>query len=151
MTRASYEVTLTEVVPKYASLEVLGERLRTEYAVEMDGHDTMERTRVALMGRTETRVDTSHEVRVALLILQDGKVALLDGVAGLALPDSRGAGEDLARERLRELLSLDGGIIDLDLIGFAPMKRGGIPSRGLVARAAADGRRLAWPDLGPTR
>ena len=125
VTRAFYEITLTEIVPKYASLEVLGERLRREYAIEMDGHDTRERIRVALMGSTETLVDTPHEVRVALLILQDGKVALLNGEKGLRLPDSRGAGEDLARECLGELLSLDDGIVDLDLIGFAPMRKGG--------------------------
>ena len=125
VTRAFYEITLTEVMPGRRSLEALGQRLRTEHKIEMDGHDSLERMRVALTGTTETRVEIPHEVRVALLILQDGKVALLDGKKGLTLPDTHGAGEELAREFLQELLALDSGGVELDLIGFAPPRKGG--------------------------
>ena len=125
VTRASYEITLMEVTPGRTSLEALGQRLRTKHSIEIDGHDTSERMRVALTGTTETRIETPHEARVALLILQDGKVALLDGKTGLTLPCTRGAGEELAREFLRELSALDSGGVELDLIGFAPMRGGG--------------------------
>ena len=124
-TRAFYELTLTEVTPGRRSLEAVGQRLRTDHRIEVDGHDTVERMRVALTGPTETRVEISHEVRVALLLLQDGKIALVEGKKGLTLPDTRGAGEELAREFVQELLALEGVGVELDLIGFAPMRKGG--------------------------
>ena len=125
VTRTFYEITLTEATPGRRSLEAVGERLRTDHRIEIDGHDPLERIRVALTRPTETRVEITHEVCVALLILQDGRVALLDGKKGLTLPDARGAGEEIAREFASELLALDTGSVELDLIGFAPMRKGG--------------------------
>lgn len=125
VTRAFYAITLTELAAGRMSLEAVGEKLRTDHRVESDGHDGVERMHVALTGSADSRVEIAHEVRVAPLILQDGKVALMESRDGLRLPDTRGAGEELAREFLGELLSLDGGGVELDLIGFAPMQIGG--------------------------
>jgi polyphosphate kinase len=125
LTRALNEISLTELGQGRPGLEALADRLRTEHGIANDGMDTLERVRSMLRGSAAPKpVDMPREVRVAILLLRGGRVALTEGPAGLALPTARGAGEDLAREYLGDTLSTPDPDGDLELIGFAPSKAG---------------------------
>ncbi|MEJ2207046.1 MAG: polyphosphate kinase 1 [Gemmatimonadota bacterium] len=125
LTRAVNEISLTELGPGRPTLEALADRLRAEHGVSNDGMDTLERVRSVLDESASPKpAETPREVRVAMLLLRGGSVALTEGSGGLALPTARGAGEDLAREYLGELLSAPEPEADLELIGFAPSKGG---------------------------
>ena len=72
---------------------ILGNRLRRDHDIDNDGLDTFERVRQALSGRVDpNKVEVPHDVLVALLLLKDGKVALVEGRDGLTLPRTRGSG-----------------------------------------------------------
>jgi polyphosphate kinase len=127
ITRGFQEVTLVELSSGRTTLEALGDRLRTAHGVTSDGMETFGRIRQALVApKGAPRAEMPHDVRVALMILRDWEVGLVEGSDGLTLPSTRGSGEDLAREYLREVQGSDlGGGNDLDLVGFATARRGG--------------------------
>ena len=127
VTRAFQEVTITEVSRGKTSLEALGSRLRNEYDIVSDGLDTFERVRTALVARQgPPRPEAPHDVRVAIMLMKDWEMALVEGPTGLALPSARGSGEELAREYLAELHGVAAaGPLDVDLVGFATARRGG--------------------------
>jgi len=125
-TRAFQEVTVTEIAAGATPLETLGNRLRTAFGIDSDGLDTFERVRKALGGSADaTKPEVPHDVLVALLLLKDGKVALVEEREGFTLPRARGSGEELAKEYLAEVLNQDAQNLDVDLVGFAPMRGGG--------------------------
>jgi polyphosphate kinase len=125
LTRALNEISLTELGQGRPTLEALADRLRSEHGIGNDGMDTLERVRTMLEGSASPKpVEVPREVRVAVLLLRGGRVALTESPAGLVLPTARGAGEDLAREYLGDLLSAPDPDADLELIGFAPSKAG---------------------------
>lgn len=127
VTRAFREVTIIEVSRGSTNLETLGERLKDEYQVAADGLDSYERIRQALVDPAgAVRPEAPQDVRVAMMILRDWEIALVDEPEGLTLPTARGSGEEIAREYLGELGQ--GGArngADLDLVGFATSRRGG--------------------------
>jgi polyphosphate kinase len=127
VTRAFQEVTLVELSSGRTTLEMLGDRLRTRYGVTSDGLETYGRIRRTLLAPDGApRPEVPHDVRVALMILRDWEIGLVEGPDGLTLPTTRGSGEELAGEYLGELQG--GGAEsghDLDLVGFATARRGG--------------------------
>jgi len=125
-TRAFKEVTLVEHGPSGTTLDTLAERLRAQHGLENDGLGTYERVRGALVSAGgEARVEAPHDVRIALILLHDWSVALVESPEGLTLPGARGAGEDIAREYLGELRGAAGReAADLDLVGFTAPRRG---------------------------
>ena len=127
VTRGFQEVTLVELSSGRTTLEILADRLRTAHGVTSDGMETFGRIRQALVApEGAPRAEMPHDVRVALMILRDWEVGLVEGPHGLTLPSTRGSGEDRAREYLREVQGSDlGGGHDLDLVGFATARRGG--------------------------
>jgi polyphosphate kinase len=127
VTGAFQEITITEVSRGHVGLEALAERLRDDYGIVADGRDTYERIRGALMApKGAPRPETPHDVRIALMMMRDWEVALVDDPDGLKLPTARGTGEEIAREYLAEIGG-EGGPeeADLDLVGFATARRGG--------------------------
>jgi len=127
VTRTFQEVTITEVSRGPINLETLGSRLRRDHDIVTDGLDTYERLRAALIPREgAARPEVPQDVRVSIMLLRDWEVALVEEPTGLALPNARGSGEELAREFLMELAGIDSaGALDLDLVGFAIARRGG--------------------------
>jgi polyphosphate kinase len=127
VTRAFLEVTLVELRSGKTTLEALGDRLRTSHGVTSDGLVSFDRIRKALIGAEGApRAEVPHDVRVALMILRDWEAALVEGPGGLTLPNTRGSGEEVARQFLKEIHGGDlGSGHDLDLVGFATARRGG--------------------------
>jgi polyphosphate kinase len=125
--RAFQELTIVEIGgPAKVSLEYLANQLHAREGVSGDGMDTLERARPAPdQGATTTRADSPHDVRVALLLIRRGEVALADGPSGLVLPSSRGSGEELANELLVDFYGSPDVDTELELVGFAPSKGGG--------------------------
>jgi polyphosphate kinase len=121
------EVTLVELTSGKTSLEELGDRLRAGHGIISDGVDTCGRIRQALEAtRGATRPEVAQDVRVALMILKDWDVMLVEGPDGLTLPNARGSGEDIAAEYLADLWHLEAEAgLELDLVGFATARRGG--------------------------
>ena len=126
VTREFQEVTIVELTSGKVTLESLADRLRADHGVTSDGRDTYHRIRQALVAPTGApRPETPHDVRVALMLLHDWEIALVDGPGGFMLPNARGSGEDLAAEFLREVRGDESAGGGLDLIGFATARRGG--------------------------
>jgi hypothetical protein len=125
--REYQEVTIVELTRGRTTLEELGARLGAEHGIASDGMDTFRRIQRTLMeSGGVARPEVPNDVRVALLVLRDWEVALVEGVDGLALPHALGSGEDIAREYLAELQGRESGPhLDLDLVGFAAARRGG--------------------------
>ena len=126
VTRALQEVTITEVSKGPTSLEVLGARLRDAYGVGWDGFLTYGRVRSWLGPKSVLAPEPPADVRVALMMMRDWEVALVEAPTGFQLPSARGSGEELAREYLAEISgngAPDGA--ELDLVGFATARRGG--------------------------
>lgn len=125
--RAFTEVTLLELSSGKTTIEELGDRLRTLHGITSDGRDTYGRIRAQLSGSPGApRPESPNDVRVSLMIMRDWEVALVPGPGGLVFPNSRGSGEEIAREFLAELEGASNpNRIDLDLIGFATARRGG--------------------------
>jgi polyphosphate kinase len=120
-------LTLLELGPSSVSLEVLGERARTQHGADNDARDTQELVREALAGgeaAAARRALIPHDVRAALLVLRGGEVALVDRVKGLTLPSTQGSGEEVAREYLGRFLG-DPPDSEIELVGFAPTRHGG--------------------------
>jgi len=125
--RAFQEVTITELSRGATDLEVLAARLRDDYRIVGDGRGTYERVLGALIKPTgPSQTDMPYDVRVALMLLRDWEIALVDEPDGLRLPTSRGTGEEIAREYLVEVGgpgAAEGA--ELDLVGFATARHGG--------------------------
>lgn len=120
------EVTITEVSSGKTTLEELGDRLCTDSGIVPDGVDTFRRVRRALVAEEGApRPEIPHDVRVALLLMHEGCVALVEGGEGFMLPSARGSGEDLAREFLTELTPSPSARPDVDLVGYGTARRGG--------------------------
>jgi polyphosphate kinase len=126
-TRAFHCITLTELVNGAAGLEALATRIRTGHGIESDGLDLCNRIRSALAGSAQTvLLEAATDARVAVLVLHDWEVALVDGPYGLTLPSAPGSGEEVARDRLQEMrYGRAGDVLDVDLLGFAPARAGG--------------------------
>jgi hypothetical protein len=126
-TREFQEVTIVEITSGRTTLEELGGRLQREHGVVSDGMDTFRRIRKNLFAREGApRPEVPNDVRVALLVMRDWEMALVEGVDGFTLPHARGSGEAIASEFLAELMgerSAQG--LDLDLVGFTTARRGG--------------------------
>ena len=127
ITREFREVTIVQVKSGKTTLEELGDRLRTNHGITADGLDTFGRVRRRLVApQGAERPEVAHDVRVALLIMKDWHVALVEGPDGFALPSARGSGEDIARDFLAELRGIESKPgLDLDLVGFSTARRGG--------------------------
>lgn len=125
--RAQAEVTLLELTSGKTTIEELGDRLRTLHGITSDGRDTFSRIRDELSASEGApRAESPNDVRVSIMIMRDWEVALVPGPHGLVLPNSRGSGEEIAREFLAELEGVSNpSRIDLDLVGFATSRRGG--------------------------
>lgn len=125
--REFQEVTIVELTSGRVTLEALADRMRADHGVTSDGMDTYRRIRQALVAPVGApRPETPHDVRVALLLLHEWDVALVEGPDGFTLPTARGSGEDIAREFLGEMNGADPSAgSTLDLIGFATARRGG--------------------------
>jgi polyphosphate kinase len=123
--RTYREVSLTELAPGEAGLESMAAWGRDRHGLEGDGLSAYERTkRLLAAGEGGPRVDVANDVRIALILLHGGNVALVDSEGGLALPTTRGSGEDLVREYLAEVLGSAGAEAqELDLVGFATPRR----------------------------
>lgn len=125
--RAFAEVTVLELTSGKTTIEELSDRLRTQHGITSDGRDTYSRIRAEL-STTEgaPRAEVPHDVRVSLMIMRDWSVALVEGPDGLVFPNSRGSGEEIAREFVAEVEGMtEDARIDLDLVGFATARRGG--------------------------
>lgn len=121
------EMTILQLGPSKVSLEVLGERARTDYGAETDGRDTQQRVREALAGgeaAAARRALIPNDVRAAVLVMRGGEVALVDGPGGVTLPSAQGSGEEAAEEYLGQFLG-EAPDCDLELVGFAPTRHGG--------------------------
>jgi polyphosphate kinase len=125
--REFLEVTIVELARGKTTLETLGGRLGTDHGIASDGMDTFRRIqRVLLDASGVPRAEVPNDVRVALMVLRDWEVALVEGVDGLTLPHALGSGEEIAREYLAELQGGESPAgLDLDLVGFATARRGG--------------------------
>ncbi len=126
VTRTFQEITLLEDAGARTPLDVLAARILAQHRVEGDGLSTYERVRAALVGgAAPARSEVTHDVRVAILLLHDWSVALIESSEGLTLPLARGSGEDLAREYVKELRG-EGArdSLDLDLVGFTTPRAG---------------------------
>jgi polyphosphate kinase len=149
--RTLQEVTVTELARGKVNLEALGSRLRSEYQIESDGKDTMERVRAALVpAKGAPRPEIPHDVRVALMIFHEWSVALVEAPQGFALPTARGSGEEIAREYLGEITGVDDSVgLDLDLVGFATARRGGSDLEVWMHEGRGQGRveGLVWLPL----
>jgi polyphosphate kinase len=118
---------LSELRPGTPSLEALVERARHEHGLVHDGMDTLERVRSALGSAAEARGGMApREVRVTLIVVRGGEVALVPTADGLGLPSTRGSGEDIAREYLADVVGRAEAECDLDLVGFSPTWHGGV-------------------------
>jgi polyphosphate kinase len=152
-TRSFREVTLIEHGPSATSLDTLAGRLREQYGIENDGMGTLERARGALVeARGEGRQEAPHDVRIALFLLYQGDVGLVDDAEGLRLPGARGSGEEIAREYLSEIRKPAArGAVDLDLVGFTTPRRGGSDLEVWLHEIPGSARRpegLVWLPLG---
>jgi len=127
VTRAFREVTITELARGGPGIETLAARARSRHGLEGDGSSSYERMKRLLSeSAAGTVADTTHDVRVAFLLLHGWNVALVEEGPALALPRARGSGEPLAREFLGELVgsqASDGA--DVDLVGFVTPRTGG--------------------------
>ena len=126
VTRTFQELTLTELSQGPVQLETLAGRLAADHGIEADGLDTYGRVSSWFEGpEGAPRLDTTPDVRLALLLMRRGEVALVESERGLVPPSTRGSGEDLALEYLREIRGSEAGDTpELDLVGFAPVGRG---------------------------
>ena len=123
--RAFHELAVLELAPSPGGLEALADHLRVHAGLESDGRTCYDRVLTALGGhRLEEHVGVPRDVRIALLLLRAGEVALAPGPLGLTLPSAPGSGEERAHDLLRDLVG-ERGAADLDLVGFAPARRGG--------------------------
>ena len=120
------EVTITETGKGRTTLEVLAARLRDRYGVENDGLGTLERVRRFFTADDQgPRDEARHHLRVALIVLRDRRIALVDSPTGLRLPSTQGSGEELAHEFLSEICGgQPGETLELDLVGFATPRIG---------------------------
>jgi hypothetical protein len=126
-TRGLHSLDLSELRGGTPSLEALVERARHEHGLVHDGMDTLERVRSALGSAAEARgAGAPREVRVTLIIVRGGEVALVPTPDGLGLPSTRGSGEDIAREYLADVKGHAEPECDLDLVGFSPTWQGGV-------------------------
>jgi len=124
--RAFQEVTVIELSKGGTTLEEIGDRLCSDIGIVPDGLDTYRRIRRALVAAEGApRPEIPNDVRVALLLMHEGAVALVEHAAGFTMPTARGSGEDLAREFLRELAHGATSRPDLDLVGYGTARRGG--------------------------
>lgn len=124
--REFQEITLVELTSGELTLEELGDRLRVEHGFRSDGMDTIGRVRTSIVaadGRSQPAVP--EDVQVALMLMRDWEVALVEGPQGLTLPSSRGSGEEIAREYLHDVTGSEGAGADLDLVGFAAARKAG--------------------------
>ena len=121
------EITLVELTSGKTTLDTLGSRLESEYGIASDGKDTLRRIEAALVGRRGVPApEVPNDVRVALMMMREWDIALVEGVDGLTLPNARGSGEEIALEYLAELCGRDSVRgLDVDLVGFATARRGG--------------------------
>jgi polyphosphate kinase len=118
-------VTLVEHGTSPTSLDALAERLRAQHGLENDGCSSYERICAALLGEEcEASPDAPHDVRIALVLLHDWSVALVDSPEGLVLPSARGSGDVIAREFLGEICGATREKLDLDLVGFTTPRKG---------------------------
>jgi len=125
--RTHREVTLTELTPGGGGLESLAAAALRRHGLEGDGLSIYERMK-ALLAEVESgqRADVTHDVRIALLLVHGWNVALVETDTGLAVPGTRGSGEDLVREYLAEVLgSGRSESPELDLVGFATPRKAG--------------------------
>jgi polyphosphate kinase len=143
VTRAFQELSIVEHGESRVGLDALASRLRAAHGLQNDGLVTYERIRGALRGGVgPARVEVQHDVRVMMIVLHDWSVALVESPAGLTLPSSRGSGEDLAREYVRDLEGEAGGESpDLDLVGFTTPRTGDGDLEVWLHEMSAVGRR----------
>ena len=124
--REFQEITLVELTSGKITLEELGDRLRVDHGFVSDGMDTIRRVQTALVdSNSRTQVSVPEDVQVALMLMRDWEVALVEGQQGLTLPSSRGSGEEIAREYLMDVTGQEGSEADLDLVGFAASRKAG--------------------------
>ena len=155
-TRGLHAIDLSELRRGTPSLETLVEQARHEHGLVHDGMDTLERVRSALGSTAEARgAGAPREVRVTLIILSGGDVALVRAADGLGLPSTRGSGEDIAREYLADLMGRAEAECDLDLVGFSPTWLGGVDLEVWLHQCAppkeekaAPGSEISWIPLG---
>ncbi len=120
------EVTLVELTRGGTTLESLGSRLESEHGITSDGKDTFRRIEQEASGRRGIPLpDPPNDVRVGLMLVRDGSVALVEGAGGLMLPNARGSGEEIAQEFLSEFRGRPAELFEMDLVGFAAARRGG--------------------------
>jgi len=127
LAREFQEITIVELASGKTTLEALGARLESDHGISSDGKDTLRRVEESLSGRRGAPLpEVPNDVRVALMLMRDWDVALVEGDDGFTFPHARGSGEDIAREYLAELQGRgsDRGL-DIDLVGFATSRRGG--------------------------
>jgi len=125
--RELQEITIVELSSGGITLEELADRLSRDHAVTTDGLDTYGRIRRQLVEpRGAPRPDVAQDVRISLMLVRDWEVAMVETPEGMGLPTSRGSGEELAREYLRDIVGeASDPEADLDLVGFATARRGG--------------------------
>ena len=153
--RGLFALDLSAVRRGTPSLEALVEHARHEYGLVHDGMDMLERVRTALRSGDEARgTAVPREVRVTLIIVRGGEVALVPTPDGLGPPSTRGSGEDIAREYLADVMGQPVPEGDLDLVGFSPTWRGGVDlelwlHQAVPARegAQASGSVTSWVPL----
>lgn len=115
------QLSLIEVIHgAKPSLEALAAEVTEEFGLEQDGLDLPDRVRRDLGVTVDhARADGPMEIRMGLLLMREGEVALTPTAKGLCLPRTRGSGEDLARAFLRELATDAASDAEIDLVGFA--------------------------------
>lgn len=103
------------ILPQAGDPERIASSLRHEYGLRLVAEDRLDRARLALreheLNELETAVRSAR--RVAVVALDDGRMALRRDRASLRVPSTQGTGEDAARQVLRDCFGQDGARVRL--------------------------------------
>ena len=124
-TRDFCQIRLTPLQKEREGLERVAARLHTRFGLQADGHHAYTRARSVLTEADDTGPLESApgRGRIALLVVQGGRVPLGGGSIDLRLPRTAGSGEEAAASLLAQCVSPVGG--GLDLLGFSTRVRAG--------------------------